>query len=68
MPGKYFVYEDSQSLEPPELVTRDSLGYLAVQILAAKNDLSQENDYDHLIRELYDIIIELQQAHHRVKL
>lgn len=50
------------------MVTRDSLGYLAVQILAAKNDLSQENDYDHLIRELYDIIIELQQAHQRVKL
>lgn len=68
MPGKYFVDEDSQSLELPELITRDSLGYFAVQILAAKNDLSQKNDYDHLIRELYDIIIDLQQAHQRVKL
>lgn len=50
------------------VVTRDSLGTLAVSILASKVDLSKVTDYDELVQQLYDIIDELHQSYDRLNL
>jgi hypothetical protein len=62
MPGENFDPSNHTSLDEPIFVLRDSLGVLAVQILAAKRDLSSMPYYDAL-NELLDIIEELQSAY-----
>lgn len=61
-----FYDENSQALQQVNVVTRDSLGTLAVSILASKVDLSSVTDYDELVRQLYDIIDELHKSYHRL--
>lgn len=66
MPNYSFYDENSQALQKVNVVTRDSLGTLAVSILASKVDLSRVTDYDELVRQLYDIIDELHKSYHRL--
>ena len=61
-----FYDENSQALQKVNIVTRDSLGTLAVSILASKVDLSSVTDYDDLVRQLYDIIDDLHKSYHRL--
>lgn len=68
MPNFAFYDENSQSLQAVNVVTRDSLGTLAVQILASRVDLSKVTDYDELVRQLYDIVDELHESYHRLNL
>ena len=63
-----FYDENSQALQKVNVVTRDSLGTLAVSILASKVDLAKVSDYDDLVRRLYDIIDELHESYDRLKL
>ena len=61
-----FYDENSQALQKVNIVTRDSLGTLAVSVLASKVDLSSVTDYDDLVRQLYDIIDDLHKSYHRL--
>ena len=63
-----FYDENSQALQKVNVVTRDSLGTLAVSTLASKVDLAKVSDYDDLVRQLYDIIDELHESYDRLKL
>ena len=63
-----FYDENSQALQKVNVVTLDSLGTLAVSILASKVDLAKVSDYDDLVRQLYDIIDELHESYDRLKL
>lgn len=63
MPNFAFYDENSHTLQKVNVVTRDSLGTLAVQILASKVDLSKVVDYDELVRQLYDIINDLHESY-----
>ena len=54
--------ENEQSLQAPCIVLRNSLGALAVQVLASRNDLSKL-EYTDMLRELNTIIRELQQVY-----
>ncbi len=67
MPSDTFYNEHDQALRPVAIETRDSLKFLAIQILASKVDLSSVNDYDQLIRQLRDIIDDLQTSYQRVR-
>ena len=58
------VNMDDHSLLPQIIVLRDSLGTLAVQVLAARNDLSKMSSFD-MIQELYSIIDELHTEYDR---
>ena len=42
-------------------VIKESIGYLAVQVLAAKYDLSTMS-YEEMLHELWNIIVDLQAA------
>ena len=42
-------------------VVKESIGYLAVQVLAAKYDLSTMS-YEEMLHELWNIIVDLQAA------
>lgn len=53
------------SLDEPIFVLRDSLGFLAVQILSAKKNL-QQMSYDDMLHELLVIIEELHDAYDRM--
>lgn len=68
MPDFDFYDQNSHALQMVNVVTRDSLGTLAVSILASKVDLSKVTDYDELVQQLYDIIDELHQSYDRLKL
>ena len=71
MPSDTFYNENSQALEKVNIVTRDSLGSLAVEILASKTDLStisDVSDYQKLVRNLYDIIEHLHYAYEHLNL
>lgn len=68
MPDFEFYDDNPHALRKTGAVTRDSLGFLAVQILAAQTDLSDVSDYQELIFQLYDIVGELQNAFHRCNL
>ncbi len=68
MPDFNFYDQNSQALQMVNVVTRDSLGTLAVSILASKVDLSKVTDYDELVQQLYDIIDELHQSYDRLNL
>lgn len=64
MPDFNFYDENNQALQKCAVVTRDSLGSLAVAILASKVNLSEATDYDELITDLHEIVKEL---HHSYK-
>lgn len=68
MPDFEFYDDNPHALRKTGAVTRDSLGFLAVQILAAQTDLSDVSDYQELIFQLHDIVGELQNAFHRCNL
>ena len=46
------------ALVPPIIEVRDSLGTLAVQILAARKNIATMS-YKEMLDELYDIVVEL---------
>lgn len=62
MSSTSFDPSNHASLDEPIFVLRDSLGYLAVQILSAKMDLSQVS-YDDMLDELLDIIKDLHKTY-----
>ena len=64
MPGFEFYDDNPHALRKTGAVTRDSLGFLAVQILAARTDLSNVSDYQDLVCQLHSIVGELQKAFH----
>jgi hypothetical protein len=49
---------DEQALRHQNIVLRDSLGNLAIQLLFAKEDVSNM-EYDEILRKLYTIIDDL---------
>lgn len=53
---------NEHALIPPSTVVRDSLGSLAVQVLAARRDIAQM-DYCEMVSELYQIVCKLQEAY-----
>lgn len=53
---------NEHTLIPPSTVVRDSLGSLAVQVLAARRDIAQM-DYCEMVSELYEIVTDLQNAY-----
>lgn len=57
-----------QNLKQINISTRDSIEYLAVQILIAQNDLKTIDieDYPNLMSDLKEIIKELQLAYSRI--
>ena len=59
-----FYENNDHALRPQQIVLRDSLGSLAVQILAAKEDLSQMSDSE-MMDKLYKIIDDLHYEYHR---
>nr|DAW23508.1 MAG TPA: hypothetical protein [Caudoviricetes sp.] len=65
MPSEHFDPNNHTSLDMPIFVLRDNLGSLAVQVLAAKCDLSQMS-YDDMLTELLEIIKELHLAYDRM--
>lgn len=54
--------ENEHVLVPPIVEVRDHLGTLAVQILAAREDLATI-DPNEAVRKLYDIVEELHDAY-----
>ena len=68
MPDFSFYDENGHALQSVDVVTRDSLGTLAVSILASKVDLSKATDYDELVRQLYNTVSELHQSYQRLNL
>lgn len=65
MPSENFDSYNHASLDEPIFVLRDSLGSLAIQVLASRNDLSTM-PYDDMIRELLEIISDLHEAYDRM--
>ena len=65
MPSENFDSYNHASLDEPIFVLRDSLGSLAIQVLASRNDLSTM-PYDDMIRELLEIISGLHEAYDRM--
>ena len=65
MPSENFDSYNHASLDEPIFVLRDSLGSLAIQVLASRNDLSTM-PYDDMIRELSEIISDLHEAYDRM--
>lgn len=59
-----FYENNDHALRPTNIVLRDSLGYLAVQILSKKFDLDIM-DYSDMLRELHSIISDLQCEYHQ---
>ncbi|MNW38913.1 hypothetical protein D3C74_159930 [compost metagenome] len=57
-----FYDENNQALRKVSVVVRDSLGDLAIQLLRARKDITKM-DYNELIRELGDIVDDLQKAY-----
>lgn len=62
MSSENFDPSNHTSLDEPIYVLRDSLGTLAVSVLASKYDLSQMS-YDEMVHKLLDIIEELHAAY-----
>jgi hypothetical protein len=56
--------ENEHVLVPPIVEVRDNLGPLAVQVLAARENLATM-DYATMIHKLYDIVEELHTAYDR---
>jgi len=55
--------DGAHELQNPSIVMRDSLGYLAIQILSKQHDIGTM-DYDEMLRELHQIIIDLHDSYH----
>ena len=66
MPDFNFYDENNHALQQCSVVTRDSLGSLAVAILASMVDLSKETDYAKVITELNEIVKELHHSYEKV--
>lgn len=62
MPSENFDAYNHTSLDEPIFVLRDSLGSLAVQVLASRKDLSTMS-YDDMLSELLNIITALHEAY-----
>ncbi|MCM1387838.1 MAG: hypothetical protein NC231_10950 [Bacillus sp. (in: Bacteria)] len=62
MPSENFDPYNQTSLDEPAFVLRDSLGFLAVQVLSSKKNLSQMNYHD-MLNELLEIISNLHNAY-----
>lgn len=58
------AYTNEHELEHPAVVLRDSLGALAVQILASRDDFAGM-DYPEMLDELNDIIRDLHNVYAR---
>lgn len=58
-----FFENESQALRHTDIVLRDSLGTLAVQILASREDISNM-EYDDLLVKLHTIIVDLHKMYH----
>lgn len=59
-----FYDKNDHALRPVNIVLRDSLGSLAVQILAARSDFGTMSD-SQKIRKLHKIISDLHDAYHQ---
>lgn len=59
-----FFESNDHALRTPNIVLRDCLGSLAIQILSQKHDLAKM-DYDDMLCELHSIIRELHNEYHR---
>ena len=57
-----FIWSESQSLKEIDLEVRDSIGFLAVQILSQRDDF-KKMDKRTMLLELRAIIKELQDAY-----
>lgn len=62
LPAECFENHDEHSLVSPSIEVRNNLGMLAVQVLAARENLA-EMDSNEIIRKLYDIVSELHTAY-----
>lgn len=61
-----FFENHDHALRHPNIVLRDSLGVLAIQILSVKEDISKLQ-YDDLLRKLHTIISELHDTYKELK-
>ncbi len=52
---------DEHALVSPTAEVRDSLGVLAIHVLASKKNLA-EMDYCDMLKELYEIVVDLHKA------
>lgn len=64
MSSRAFCNEEGNehALVFPSVEVRDSLGALAVQVLAARENLA-DMDYCEMVSKLYDIVCELHRAY-----
>lgn len=60
-----FFENNDHALRHPEIVLRDSLGNLAIQLLKEKEDISIMK-YDDLLRKLHTTICELHESYQRI--
>ena len=70
MSSRNFCNESDQHdhvLVPQIIEVRDSLGMLAVQVLAARENLA-EMPYDQMLKKLYEIVDDLHTAYDRNRL
>ncbi len=60
-----FFENEDHALRHPNIVLRDSLGILAIQILSSDEDISKL-EYDVLLKKLHTIIYDLQDTYQRL--
>lgn len=53
-----FFESNDQALRKPKIILRDSLGFLAVQLLSSREDISNM-DYPTMLFKLHEIITNL---------
>lgn len=58
-----FFENNDHALRSQNIVLRDSLGTLAVQVLSAREDIANM-EYDVMLKKLYSIINELDDTYH----
>lgn len=61
-----FYEENDQALRKPKVVLRDSLGTLAVEILASQKNFSSMSETE-MLYELHNIICELHKAYDSIQ-
>lgn len=59
-----FFENEDHALRHPNIVLRDSLGILAVQLLSKQEDITKL-DYSELLSKLHKIITELHTVYHK---
>lgn len=62
MPSLEFYDENSHALRDPNVIVRDHLGDIALQLLLAKTDISQLS-YGDLLDQYRSIVIDLQKTY-----